>query len=94
MTSSIAGKSRRDRFAADRKRLDEKAAPLKNTLAWLEGAVSGAAIKAANVSGEERAVLDTPEAKRSPLKKLAKGLDTSLRITWEEVAAAVSGQSA
>ncbi len=94
---SIAEKSERDRFAADRKRLDEKAAPLKKSLAGLE-APYRAAIKATKMtmlSGEERAVLDTPEAKRTPgQKKLAKGLETSLRITWEEVATAVSANPA
>ncbi len=34
---------------------------------------------------------NTPEKERTPVqKKLAKGLETSLRITWEEVAAAVA----
>ena len=47
------------------------------------------------LSAEERAVLGTPAAKRTPAqKKLAKGLETSMRITWEEVAAAVSANAA
>ena len=46
------------------------------------------------LSAEERAVLSTPADKRTPAqKKLAKGLETSLRITWEEVAAAVSANA-
>ena len=68
---SIAEKSERDRFAADRKRLDEKAAPLKKSLAGLE-APYRAAIKATKMtmlSGEERAVLDTPEANALPVRR-------------------------
>jgi hypothetical protein len=92
---SIAEKSERDRFAAARKQLDEKAAPLKKQLAELEAPYREVlkATKMTMLSGEERAVLGTPEAKRTPAqKKLAKGLETSTRITWEEVAAAVSAK--
>ena len=47
------------------------------------------------LSAEERAVLSTPAKDRTPAqKKLAKGLETSLRITWEEVAAAVAANPA
>ena len=46
-------------------------------------------------SAEERAVASIPASKRTPAqKKLAAGLETSLRITWEEVAAAVSANPA
>ncbi len=61
------------RFAADRKRLDEKAAPLRNTLATLE-APYRAAIKAAKMtmlSGEERAVLE--HARRSAVRSKEAG---------------------
>ncbi len=38
--------------------------------------------------------MNTPEKDRTPAqKRLAKGLETSLRITWEEVAAAVAANS-
>ncbi len=47
------------------------------------------------LSPEERAVVNTPAKDRTPAqKKLAKGLETSLRITWEEVAAAVAANPA
>ncbi len=47
------------------------------------------------LSAEERAVVSTPAKDRTPAqKKLAKGLETSLRITWEEVAAAVAANPA
>ncbi len=43
------------------------------------------------LSAEERTVANTPEASRTPAqKRLAKGLTTSLRIIWEEVAEAVA----
>ena len=39
--------------------------------------------------------MGTPAKKRTPAqKKLAKGLETSLRITWEEVAEAVAANPA
>ena len=47
------------------------------------------------LSPEERAVVSIPEKDRTPAqKKLAKGLETSMRITWEEVAAAVAANPA
>ena len=70
-----------------------KAGPLKKQLAALEAPYREKlkASKMTMLSAEERAVLGTPAEKRTPAqKKLAKGLETSLRITWEEVAAAVS----
>jgi hypothetical protein len=90
---SIADKTEKDRFEAIRKRLDEKAAPLKNQLAALEAPYRDTLKKSkmTMLSAEERVVASTPPDKRTPpQKKLAKGLETSLRITWEEVAAAVS----
>ena len=51
------------------------------------------AAKLTMLSPEERAVVSTPEKDRTPAqKKLAKGLETSMRITWEEVAAGGRGQ--
>ena len=47
------------------------------------------------LSAEERAVVNIPAKDRTPAqKKLAAGLETSLRITWEEVAAAVAANPA
>ena len=94
---SIAEKAERERFDAVRKQLDEKAAPLKQQLAALEAPYRNElkASKMTMLSAEERAVLGTPAPKRTPAqKKLAQGLETSTRITWEEVAAAVSANAA
>ncbi len=47
------------------------------------------------LSAEERAVMNTPAAKRTAgQKRLAQGLETSLRVTWEDVAAAVAADPA
>ena len=47
------------------------------------------------LSPEERAVVNTPEKDRTPAqKKLAKGLESAMRITWEEVAEAVAANPA
>ncbi len=89
----IATEAERKAFAAIEKATQAKTAPIKAQLAQLE-APYRQAIKARKIgmlSAEERAVLDTPAAKRTPAqKKLAQGLQTSMRVTWEEVAAAVA----
>ncbi len=93
----IASQAERDRFAAAQKQVNEKAAPLKQQLAKLEAPYREAlkASKMTMLSAPEREVLAIPAAKRTPAqKKLAAGLQTSLRITWEEVAAAVSANAA
>ena len=47
------------------------------------------------LTAEERAVMAVPEAKRTPAqKRLAQGLQNSLRVTWEDVAAAVAANPA
>ncbi len=83
----------KEAFAAAQKAIEQKAAPLERELAALE-APFRAAIKARKLdmlSDAERAVRSTPEKERTPAqKRLAKGLEASLRITWEEVAAAVA----
>ncbi len=94
---SIAEQAERDRFEAVRKQLDGKAAPLKTQLATLEAPYREAlkARKMTMLSAEERAVLGTPAAMRTAAqKKLATGLESAMRITWEEVAAAVSANAA
>ena len=46
--------------------------------------------KQAMLTAAERAVLAIPEKERTPIQKqMAAGLESSLKITWEEVAAAV-----
>ena len=74
----------------------DKAAPLKKQLAALEApyreALEGEQDDDAERGGARGA--GTPAEKRTPAqKKLAKGLETSTRITWEEVAAAVSANA-
>jgi hypothetical protein len=89
----IAGKAEIDAVAAAEKAIAQKTAPLKKMMSELEGPYRQAlkAHKLTMLSAEERAVHNTPEKDRTPTQnKLAKGLETSLRITWEEVAAAVA----
>ena len=89
----ISSQKDRDAYAVVEKAIHEKAGPLKKELAALE-APYRAALKAAklNMLGpDERAVVSIPAKDRTPAqKKLAKGLEASMRITWEEVAAAVA----
>ena len=93
----IASEKERDAFVAAKSTVDKKVAPLKKLLAQLESPYREAikAKKLMMLSAEERTVVNTPEKDRTPAqKKLAKGLETSMRITWEEVAEAVASNSA
>jgi hypothetical protein len=89
----IAGKDESKAYAAAEKVIAQKTVPLRKELSTLEAPYRQAlkAKKLTTLSAEERAVNNTPEKDRTPIqKKLAKGLETSLQITWEEVAAAVA----
>jgi len=94
---SMASPAENDAFAAAGKAIEQKAAPKKQELAQLEAPFREAlkARKLTMLSAPERAVMSTPEKERTEgQKRLAKGLETSLRITWEEVAAAVAASPA
>ena len=91
--SPISSQKDREAYAAAEKAIQQKVGPLKKELAALE-APYRAALKAAKLSmigPAERAVVSIPAKDRTPTqKKLAMGLEASMRITWEEVAAAVA----
>jgi hypothetical protein len=89
----IASESEKAAYSAAKKAVEQKAEPLRKELAKIEAPYQAAlrAKKLATLTPEERAVMSTPEGKRSLVqKRLAKGLETSIRVTWEEVAAAVA----
>jgi hypothetical protein len=89
---SIASKAESDAYAAVEKANRARTSPLKKELAQLEAPYRKAIKdrKLAMLSAEERVVMNTPSKQRTAAqKKLAQGLETSLRVTWEEVAAAV-----
>jgi hypothetical protein len=89
----VASQKEKSAFEAAKSAIDKKATPLKQQLASLEAPYREAlkSKKLTKLSPHERAVMSTPDKDRTPSqKKLAKGLETSLRITWEEVAAAVA----
>jgi hypothetical protein len=91
--SPISSQKDREAYAAVEKAIQQKVAPFKKELAALE-APYRAALKATKLSmlgPDERSVVNIPAKDRTPAqKKLAKGLEASMRITWEEVAAAVA----
>jgi hypothetical protein len=91
--SPISSPKDREAYTAVEKAIQQKVAPLKKDLAALE-APYRAALKQAKLSilgPDERAVVSIPAKDRTPAqKKLAKGLEASMRITWEEVAEAVA----
>ena len=89
----IAGKAEINAFEAAKKAVEQKVAPLRAQLAALEAPYRKrlAEQKHALLTADERAVMAIPQAKRSAeQKRLVQGLQTSLRVTWEEVAAAVA----
>jgi hypothetical protein len=89
----ISSQAERNAYAAVEKAVHVKTAPLKKELVQLEAPYRKAIKdrKLAMLSAEERVVMNTPAKQRTPAqKKLAQGLETSLRVTWEEVAAAVA----
>jgi hypothetical protein len=89
----IGRKAERDAYDAARKGVETKTAPLKAELGKLEAPIRKALYerKMSMLSPLERAVMNKPEKGRTPAeRRLANGLETSLRITWEEVAAAVA----
>ena len=93
----IATKAELEAFEAAKKAVESKAAPLRKQLAALEAPYRKrlAEQKHAMLTADERAVMAVPEAKRTPAqKRLASGLQNSLRVTWEDVAAAVAANPA
>ena len=93
----IAPKAELEAFEAAKKAVEQKAAPLREKLAALEAPYRKALAerKHAMLTAEERAVMAVPEGKRTPTqKRLVQGLQNSLRVTWEDVAAAVAANPA
>jgi hypothetical protein len=94
---SIASDKEREAYTTAKTAVDKRVAPLRKQLAELE-APYRAAIKAHKMtmlSAPERAVAAIPEKDRTPAeKKLAKGLESAQRITWEEVAESVAANPA
>jgi hypothetical protein len=93
----IAGKAEIDAFDAAKKSVEKKASPLREQLAAIEAPYRKriAEAKHAMLTADERRVMALPESQRtSAQKRLVQGLQTSLRITWEDVAAAVATKPA
>jgi hypothetical protein len=89
----LASQAEKDAFAVAGKAIEQKTSPLKQELARLEAPFREAikSRKMTMLSADERAVMNTPAKQRTEAqKRLAKGLETSLRITWEEVAESVA----
>ncbi|MEO6811948.1 MAG: DUF1549 and DUF1553 domain-containing protein [Isosphaeraceae bacterium] len=89
----IATKAETEAFAAAKKAVDAKIAPLRQAMAALEAPYRTTLRdqKQTMLTEAEQAVLTIPEKDRTPVqKKLAAGANKALQITWEEVAKAVS----
>ncbi len=89
----IASKDEEKAFEEAKKAVEARVAPLKKGMSELEVPYRKAikAEKEASLTPAEKALLATPEKDRtSGQKAMAKGLQNSLRITWEDVAAAVA----
>ncbi len=93
----IASEQERKAYEAASKAIEAKTAPLRKAMSELEAPYRAAlsAAKTSMLTPEERLIAATPEKDRTPSqKKRAKGLETSLRIIWEEVAEAVHANPA
>jgi Protein of unknown function (DUF1553)/Protein of unknown function (DUF1549) len=93
----VATKQETEAFETAEKSIKQKVAPLKEQMAALEAPYRAAlkARKMGMLTADERAIVNAPGKSRTPAqKRLAQGLETSLRITWEEVAEAVAATPA
>ncbi|QEH33787.1 hypothetical protein OJF2_23160 [Aquisphaera giovannonii] len=93
----IASKAEIVAYEAALKAIEAKAAPLRARMAELEKPYrkSIAESKNAMLTPAERGLMAIPAEKRTPEQKtILEGLQSSLRITWEEVAAAVAANPA
>jgi hypothetical protein len=93
----IAAKAEVEAYEAARKAVEKQTGPLKQQMAAIEVPYRKALAekKHAMLTADERAVMAIPEKDQTAAqKRLVSGLRTSLRITWEEVAAAVAANPA
>jgi hypothetical protein len=93
----IAAKAEIEAYEAAKQAVEKKTGPLKQKMAAIEAPYRKALAdgKHAMLTPDERSVMAIPEKHRTPAqKRLVSGLQTSLRITWEEVAAAVAANPA
>jgi hypothetical protein len=93
----IASKEQQAAYNAAKGAVDKKLAPLRAAMAKLEEPYRKALSerKHAMLTDLERAVMAIPAEKRTPTqKRLAQGLATTLKISWEEVAEAVATNAA
>ncbi|HEY2154561.1 MAG TPA: DUF1549 and DUF1553 domain-containing protein, partial [Isosphaeraceae bacterium] len=89
----IASTEEEKAFEEAKKAVEARVAPLKKSMSDLEVPYRKAikAEKEASLTPAEKVLLATAEKDRTPAQKqMAKGLQNSLRITWEDVAAAVA----
>ncbi|WP_165233442.1 DUF1549 and DUF1553 domain-containing protein [Aquisphaera insulae] len=93
MEVPIAEKSEVEACKAATKSIEAKVAPLRARMAALEEPYRKALArsKQAMLTPDERALMAIPKEKRTKEQKtILEGLESSIRITWEEVAAAVA----
>ncbi len=93
----IASEGEKAAYKAAVEAVQARTAPLRKAMAELEAPYRSAlsAAKTAMLTAEERQIVATPEKDRTPnQKKRAKGLETSIRVVWEEVAEAVRANPA
>ncbi|WP_169976805.1 DUF1549 and DUF1553 domain-containing protein [Tautonia rosea] len=89
----VATEAERAAYKAAEDAVAAKTQPLKEAKATLEAPYRAAllAVKKANLTDDERAVLEIPEEDRTPIqKKMAAGAQRALNIPWEELAEAVA----
>jgi hypothetical protein len=88
-----ASKEEQEAFDKAKKDIDAKVAPSKKRMGEIEAPYRKKLKedKEASLTPAEKALLATPEKDRTPAqKRMTKGLQNSLRVTWEDVAEAVA----
>ena len=94
---SIADPEEVEAFEKAKKEAEARIAPLRQEMAELEAPhrEAIAARKRATLKPHEQALLAIPESDRTPeQKRIAAGLASSIRVTWEDVAHEVAGDPA
>lgn len=94
---SIATEAEKASVAKAKERIEQEVAPLRKAMAELEKPYREAIRKSKEsvLTQEERTLLKKPEKDRDATeKKRVKGLENSVRVTWEDVAEAVHASPA
>src|SRR5262249_14078692 len=93
----IAAKAEREAHARAKKAIEARTAPLRKEMKRLEEPYRKDLLEAkhASLTAAERAIMPIPAKDRTPAqKRLAEGFESTLKVSWEELAEAVAANPA